>query len=162
MVGAMQRERSFPRRSVIAIAGFVSVLSAMLFLSGRLAFPKVEATLHPTVSVVGRVAHVTGTTDLPDGAVIGYYYWSAADDGRWPDGGQVTANDGQFQFETDFTGWPGGTITLYTEFCVSQCRQPQAVIDRFGPDAERLSGPQANSDSGDPPTLQATASFAVP
>ena len=133
-----------------------------MFLRVRLPFWQVEATLHPTVSVVGRTVHVIGTTDLPDGALIGYYFWNAADDGNWPDGGLVTVRNGRFEFETDFTGWPGGTITVYTEFCVSQCDQPQAVIDRFGANAERLSGPQAYSESGDPPTVQATNTFVLP
>jgi hypothetical protein len=161
MAGPAKPERAFARGSAIAMA-VVAVLGAMFFFGVHLPFWQVEATLHPTVSVVGRTVHVTGTTDLPNGAVIGYYYWSAADDGNWPDGGAVTASDGRFQFDTDFTGWPGGTITVYTEFCVSQCGQPQAVIERFGADGERLGGPQAGSESGDPPTLQAIASFALP
>lgn len=128
------------RASTIALVAVVVAFFALIVLRVPLPFWRVEATLHPTVSVVGRTVYVTGTTDLPDGAFVTYYYENdVAQVG--PNGGTATIHDGRFEFETDFKGYSGGVLTVYVGFNVAYGGQPQVVLDRFGAWGERLSGP---------------------
>jgi hypothetical protein len=148
---------------VLGVAWF-----ALPFLSlGDLPSGQVEATLHPAVSVEGRSVRVTGTTDLPDGAVIDFYYWHELDsvnDRNDSHGSDATVRSGTFEFETDLTDWPGGTVTMIATFSVAWgTEQPQVVLDRFGSKGERLAGPQVHVDSpGDPKQLLVTATFELP
>ena len=153
------------RVPLVVLILLVAWLVVMFLMSLHLTLRHVEATMHTTVAVRGLTVQITGTTDLPDGAVIGYYFVHELGplQGQEPDGGLTTVRNGRFDFQTDFTGWPGGAIALFTEFGVgSGYDQPQGVIDLFGADGEGISGPQAYSESGDPPHLFATTTFVLP
>jgi hypothetical protein len=153
------------RATLAALILLVGGVVVSLLPSLHPAVSHLEATMHPTATVDGRTVHGSATTDLPDGALVSYYYLHepGSFQGQEPDGGLATVEDGRIAFDTDFTGWPGGSVTLYVEFGVgSGWDQPEAVVDRFGADGERIAGPQAVSDSGDPPHLIATTRFVLP
>lgn len=80
---------------------------AVLFLSLLdQPFGQVEATMHPRPIVQGRSVRVTGTTDLPEGAMIDYYYWhelDAVNDRHVAHGGHTTAGNGTFEFPSSRT-----------------------------------------------------------
>lgn len=146
---------------VLAIAWLGFALISPLDLP----FQRVEATITPRVSVAGTRVRVEGTTTLPNGAIIDYYYWHGDDavntrnDGAH--GGLATVRDGRFAFSTDLSDWPAGDVTLYTQFSVGwDVEQPQDVIARFGSEGEHLAGPQVYVDSpGDPKMLVAPVRF---
>lgn len=151
-----KRSAWFVPAIIVILLTPVAWVAIALVVASHPTLTHVEATLQPVAAVQGRVLKVTGTTDLPDGAVLSYYFLHelASLQGQEPEGGATAVRNGRFAFTTDFAGWPGGAITLYVEFGVgSGWEQPQVVIDRFGAYGERLAGPQAHSDSGDPPTL---------
>jgi hypothetical protein len=155
---------------VLAVAAALGILGLawlgfVLISPIDLPFQHVEATMTPTVSMDGATAQVEGTTTLPDGAVINYYYWHADDavnsrnDGAH--GGLATVHDGRFAFASDLSDWPPGRVTLYTEFSVGwDTEQPADVVSRFGSEGEHMAGPQVYVDSpGDPKMLLVPVEF---
>jgi hypothetical protein len=84
---------------------------------------------------------VTGTTSLPDGAIIeisveesvGVRYWSSGTV-------DVTAAGGSFGRTFDVSSWSSGTAIVTARFAVT-VDQPQAIIDRYHADGSGLSGP---------------------
>jgi hypothetical protein len=148
---------------IVAIAWFAFALISPIDLP----FQRVEAAIHPRVTVEGATAHVTGTTTLPDGAVINYYYsheLDAVNDRNEPHAGTATVHDGRFVFSADLSDWPAGTVTLYTEFSVAWgVEQPADVVARFGSEGEHMAGPQVYVDSpGDPKMLLVPVEFDLP
>jgi len=149
-------------------AGLIGVLTLLagyviwVFVSPiDLPFQNVTATIQVTSTVEGHTVHVSGTTDLPDGAVIGYYWWHDIDTVATIPGGLVTVADGRFAFVSDLSAWPAGTATAYISFGVNSTEniQPKPVVDRFGSQGEHLGGPQVHVDSpGDPKQLLVTTS----
>mgnify|MGYP003350348568 CR=1 FL=1 len=129
-----------------------------------LPFQRVEATITPRVTVEGKTIRVEGATSLPDGAVIGYYYWhsdEAVNDRNDSHPGTATVRHGRFGFTTDLSDWPEGDVTLLAEFAVGgDWEQPPEVVARFGSQGEHLSGPQVDIDSpGDPKRLLVPVMF---
>lgn len=155
-------DRLSPRWILLAVITVVALGGLMVVFQ----LFDVAPTMDPHVTVHGRAVSVAGTTDLPDGAVIDYYFWhsSPAIGGNPPHGGQVTVSAGRFAFETSLADWPPGTVTLYSDFSVGgSTEQPWMVIYRFGWQGERLSGPQVSVDSpGDPKHLVVTTPFELP
>lgn len=152
---------------VVAVSAVLALgwVAFLLVWPIDLPFQRVEATITPHVSTEGMTVRVEGTTTLPDGAVINYYYWHADEavnlrnDGAH--GGLTTVRDGRFAFSSDLSDWPAGDITLVTEFSVGWgIEQPQDVIARFGSEGEHLAGPQVYVDSpGDPKKLLVPVEF---
>jgi hypothetical protein len=155
---------------LLAIAGALAIIAVVwlgiaMISPLDLPFQRIEATMTPSVSMDGSTAHVEGTTTLPEGAVIDYYYWHADDavnsrnDGAH--GGTATVRDGRFAFTSDLSDWPSGRVTLYTQFSVGWgIEQPADVIARFGSEGEHLAGPQVYVDSpGDPKMLFVPVEF---
>ena len=132
-----------------------------------LPFQTVSARIQVTSTMDGLLTRVSGTTDLPDGAVISYYWWHEIDtvDMDSVPGGQVTVANGRFAFASDLSAWPAGTATAYITFGVDSEEniQPKQVVDRFGSQGEHLGGPQVYVDSpGDPKQLLVTTSVELP
>jgi hypothetical protein len=153
-------------RTVVVLGlGAIATIVAIGFFIGQfvdLPLFQQQATMHPRAEVRGRTVNVAGTTDLPDGAIINYYFVHEQDavNGNAPPGGLATVRDGLFEFETHLPpAWPSGKVTLYCLFGISwEVEQPKAVVDRFGSRGERLAGPQVYVDSpGDDKQLLATA-----
>ena len=116
-------------------------------------------------SIYGRTLSVTGSTSLPDGAIV--QVW-ATDDGtgydqRWTtDTLSLTVSNGAFGRSFDLSDWGAGTVTVYAQFEVSS-DQPESVVSRYGAKGERLNGPDVKPDfsQGDPPPLAVQSSTDV-
>jgi hypothetical protein len=105
-------------------------------------------------SVDHQQLNVSGTTSLPDGAVLGI----SAEDGptfaqHWQtEVVKVPVSSGAFAYKFDLTGWGAGTVTTTVEFRMGP-DQPQAVVDRYGAHGDNIVGPDVSLDfqAGDPP-----------
>lgn len=158
--------RSLARGAGIAVVVTLAIVGGVL-LGFDFPFLRVEASLSPKVSLAGTSAHVDGTTTLPDGAVVEYYYGhelEAVNARNDPHYGTVSVRDGQFHFVTDLSDWPAGKVTLNVEFSVAwEVEQPADVRARFGSQGERLDGPQVYVGSpGDPKMLFTSVAFELP
>lgn len=111
----------------------------------------VALSVHPVLA--GRLLTIEGTTDLPDGAKIGWavrHHLSDPgpdSDPRWLIGDAATVDAGRFRVVTDLTPWPWGSITLSTTFEPGP-EQPAVVRATFGDNGERLRGTAVYEDSG--------------
>ncbi len=91
-----------------------------------------------------RTLFVSGSTSLPDGAIIQV---SAEDFGtganeHWvTDTVAVTVANGSFGRSFDLSTWGAGTVTVTALFEVGP-EQPAELLDRYGAYGERLSGPE--------------------
>jgi hypothetical protein len=99
---------------------------------------------------------VTGGTSLADGAVVQIWaddYGTGSDQHWGADPVNVTVAGGSFGESFDVSSWGPGTITV-TAFFEIGAGQPQALVDRYGADGERLNGPDVRLDlsSGNPDT----------
>ena len=152
------------------------LVAAVLFLVGALVYyvlspislPWQRSEAHATVSadVATGVVHVHGTTDLPDGARLGYSFVPYAEIRQGvvgarpaslpPDAVNIPAHQlrgdtevehGAFAFDADLRGWPQGQVVFVVTFAVGPgYPQPPQVVSRFGADGERLAGPQVHAD----------------
>jgi hypothetical protein len=105
--------------------------------------------------------HASGTTDLPDGALLGYWVVPESELGDLTSdlehqaGGSVEVERGRFSFFEDVSDWPEGRAVLEVWFSVSRDEpQPEQVVAAFGDNGQCLTGPQVGVDSpGDPKVL---------
>jgi hypothetical protein len=164
----MQRQA----RGVRALTVGLLVVVALMFASAAwvlvspidLPFQRVDWSMHVTSLVDGRTLHVTGTTNLPDGAFIDWDLWrESIDVNDWPSG-HVAVQSGVFGFDADLAGWPSGAGTAEVSFsCDWGTVQQKAVTDVAGDHCEHLGGEQVYVDSpGDPKQLVSQARFTVP
>jgi hypothetical protein len=113
---------------------------------------------------------VAGTTDLPDGAVVSYFFLHEDELGdvrtlpRYQAGGATSVHDGRLRFTEDLSGWPDGAAVLDLWFEVGpDAPQPAHVVEAFGATGQCLSGPQVSSDSpGDRKGLLTQARVTLP
>ena len=107
---------------------------------------------------------MTGSTDLPDGSVLNYYFDRAPFDPAMPDGADLVVTRGAFQFTADLRSWRPGAADVYVEFgCWGEGSQPADVMKLVGSACEHLVGDQVYVDSpGDPKTLSTKVGFTVP
>jgi len=135
-----QRTRS-PFRVLLALAG---LLPACIAQEPPAAGVPVALTLEPEF-ISGRLT-VTGTTDLPDGAILLYEArhenWRAAGEPVWLRASQVVVEQGAYRDRIDVRRWPAGSVEIWVSFqaVLPDGEQPQAVLERFGPMGERLAG----------------------
>lgn len=156
-----------PVELALIVVVFGSIAWVMLLIVGPISLPfqgRVE-----TIDVIGRVdghrLHVTGTTTLPDGALIDWSVWrdTQVDLSDLPVG-QAAAASGAFAFDADLTGLVAGPATLYFSFgCDWGTVQPKQVRDVVGDHCEHLRGEQVYVDSpGDTKQLTVDLPFVVP
>jgi hypothetical protein len=98
-------------------------------------------------SVSGGTLTVSGTTGLPDGAIITV---SAESNGTgfnqyWSTSSPAVVSGGEFRRTFDVSTWGPGTILVTAEFVITP-DQPQAAIDRYGWAGEGLRGPDVRPD----------------
>jgi hypothetical protein len=124
---------------------------------------RVDVSMEATAVVEGRTVKVTGTTSVPDGAIIDYYFWREPYDDAFPEDGNVVVANGMFAFTADLAALPPGAANVNVGFECSYPGQPAALLDLFGTDCEHLAGDQMYVDSpGDPKQLSVTVNFRVP
>ncbi len=99
-----------------------------------------------------RELRVSGTTDLPDGAVLSYRVTHALTDeiapAEWPAKNLITdgtaiVQAGQYWADLNTTYWPAGTVRIRVEFPVVP--QPGSVQSVYGEFGERLEGDNVSS-----------------
>jgi hypothetical protein len=110
--------------------------------------PTVSLTLSPTLR--GDTIFITGSTDLPDGALIAYEirHEGAARRTNVPieklfQEGNATVTNGAYAAAVSLNGWPLGRIEVWAAFQTvvgTDARQPAEVISRFGELGEKLQG----------------------
>lgn len=136
---------------VLAVAVLVILIGAVIGVP--LAYgllPKVETHITAQATVDGQVAHVTGETNLPDGALIAYSVSAPDSSEAMPADGTTTVRDGRFALSVDISSLAPGPATVYLSFAVgAELDQPLNVSLLYGPYGERLAGEQVFSDSGD-------------
>jgi hypothetical protein len=134
------------------------VISILCFwaCSGHSAPPVAETSAPPTVSLTllptvrGDTLFITGSTDLPNGALIAYEirHEGAATRTDVPikklfQEGNATVTNGGYAATVSVNGWPRGKIEVWAAFQTvlgTDARQPAEVISRFGELGEKLQG----------------------
>jgi hypothetical protein len=160
----------------IALVGLVGIV-AMPFVADELSnrcMPwqtpvEVHLKIESALAHDGR-AEAAGTTDLPDGAVVAYFFLhnsEAADLINLPGyqaGGEARVVGGSFSFVEDLSDWPHGAALMDVWFQVGpENPQPPHVIDEFGENGQCMTGPQVGIDSpGDPKVLHTNARVTLP
>jgi hypothetical protein len=141
-------------------ASFVWVVVAPIDLPWQ----HVDSTLTASATLEGRILTITGTTNLPDGAIVDYSFYREPYDPTIPDGGTAAVMAGTFEFAADVSEWTPGAATAYLSFsCNYGAEQPVAITGRVGRDCEHLSGDAVYVDSpGDPKQLLIHVEFVVP
>lgn len=137
----------------------VTVLPAGLLTTGLtvLAWMLAGCTLFATATVSMEVERrdatllVRGSTDLPDGAIL--YVGLSDPDGTRIESVPTVVENGSYMRDLDLMDWPPGRVLVLVGFSIEP-DQPDAVVDRFGPDGERLAGPNVHVDSDGQRELQ--------
>lgn len=116
-------------------------------------------------SIYGRTLLVTGSTSLPDGALVQVWatdYGTDFDQHWTTDTLSLTVSNGAFSRGFDLSDWGAGTVTVYAQFEVTS-DQPESVASRYGANGERLNGPDVKPDfsQGDPPPFAVQSSTDV-
>jgi hypothetical protein len=156
---------------LLGLLAFGAILLASVFIFVSLAFTgpvdlpwqRVTATMQLEAVVEGNTVHVVGITDLPDGALIDYYYWrdDAINEGPV---GVVEVEDGSFSFEDDISELRPGRWSIEASFSTLWgSQQPEHITDLFGSEGEHLAGPQVYVDSpGDAKQIVVSTDVEVP
>ena len=132
---------------VAVVASIVIVRGGAEALLGQCTPPWLAGT-DPQVCLNAHISRrtlvVSGNTSLPDGAIVRVW---ADDPGLGPGADWTTDTvdcaviDGSFGRSFDVTDWGAGTVTVTAIFEVGP-KQPAEVVDRYGANGERISGPE--------------------
>ena len=153
----------------------VAVSGALIFGPRLIGGIGATATMDFQTTVDGRSVTVRGTTDLPDGAVVGIQLiqedeWERESaDGVAPDPASspwvitqyVQVQDGQFTATFHPDAWPAGRGGVGAYFWVD-ANQPSQVIQRFGANGSGLRGPDVTDLDDRGPTLEVERTFEIP
>jgi hypothetical protein len=95
---------------------------------------------------------VSGTTTIPDGALLECEVWhdldaSEAGTGAYSVVVLARVASGAYSCEVDVAGWPPGSVTTNVRFRPFLPEQPATVTEKYGADGDRLDGPQLSHDS---------------
>ena len=153
---------------LVIIGGFVALRFAAEGAMGQCA-PSWLTGTDPQLCLDAAVSRgtltISGTTSLPDGAVV--TVWadnSGTDYDRYQTTGPAPAavSDGVFRRTFDVSNWGAGTIVVTAQFAITS-EQPQAIIDRYGWGGEGLRGPDVRPDydRGRPPPMDVRSSVQV-
>jgi len=136
----------------IVVASFLGLRVASETLLGQCAPPWLTGTdpqLCLSASVDRDQLTISGTTSLPDGAVVEVW----AEDGgttygeHWQtDQASAAVSGGAFSYVFDLSGWGAGTVTAHAEFWVGP-GQPSDVVHRYGDNGQNLVGPEVQFDN---------------
>ena len=148
----------------------VAILIGTSLIRVDLPLNQITASMALSPTVNDGVVRVSASTDLPDGARIWYYFYHERNDVEWTGGlppynvqGYTEVEGGSFSFEGDLTTWPPGAVTVWAQFDVHEDEQPPHILELFGPNGERLGGPQASyADSSDYKMLYVETEVRIP
>jgi hypothetical protein len=162
--GAQRTRRTLNAVATVVIVVVVGVASVMIVKAGTDALlgqcaPTWLSGTDPQLCLNARISRrtlvVSGSTSLPDGAVVQVWAedFGTAYNEHWnTDTVDLTVVGGSFGRGFDLSDWGAGTVTV-TAFFEIGSKQPAEVIDRYGANGERLAGPEVKLDmyGGDPP-----------
>jgi hypothetical protein len=136
--------------AIVAILGVLGYGAAVALGITRIPINLIETSIAISTSLDGRILTISGTTTLPDGAVVDCETWHESEDdglgsGEYHTVDVVTIHSGALMCRADLTGWPTGTVRASARFLPWD--QPAAIVDRYGYRGERLSGSEVYQDS---------------
>jgi len=159
--GLFESPPRFERLRLVLWAVIGLAAGIAIYFGSIVAVATANATLDVVASVEGRRVTVVGTTNLPDGAVVGvdvthvdeadrstsepFPFGSGESD--WIRSAEARVQDGTFTVTLDVDGWPAGRGEVWTWFWVDR-RQPPDIAARFGVDGSGMRGPNVYNDGG--------------
>ena len=152
----------------LVLGAFVMLETVQLFagLAGPLDLPfqRVTISMDLDPSVEGDTVHIAGTTNLPDGALVDYWFYQEFGQGEDGPAGTAEVKDGNFVIEHDMTGYERGAWKVEASFStVWGSEQPSRVTALVGDEGEHLAGPQVSVDSpGDAKQIFVSTSVTLP
>jgi hypothetical protein len=135
--------------SAMAVIG----LAGLRFLGfARLPIGLVPTQLSVTATLDGHRLVVSGNTSVLDGALLECEVWhelenSDAGSSAYSVVVSATVANGAYSCALDVGGWPPGSVTTNVRFRPFLPDQPANVRETYGPDGDRLDGPQLSRDS---------------
>lgn len=130
----------------------IGVLLACLGCTAPLPPPTAPVSLTLDPVMTNRRLTITGTTNLPDGAILMYEArhenWRLAGEPVWLRAGQTAVKDGTYADRLNVSRWPEGTIEVWVAFqaVLLEGTQPPDVTARYGPMGEGLTGDDVTRD----------------
>jgi hypothetical protein len=111
------------------------------------ASPTVAALLDARLDIAGSVdggtVVISGSTNLPDGALIFVYVAHDVEALPFDSENHVPVVDGRYEVSVDVARWPPGVTHASATFLIDDVRaQPSHVLAVVGANGERLAGPQ--------------------
>lgn len=101
----------------------------------------VDLTLNTRVD--GNAIVLSGSANLPDGAVISYEI-EHLEDFQFLHDGIATIEDGRYHERFNISGWPRGPIEVWASFAPwHAAQQPAAVTERYGETGENIADKDA-------------------
>lgn len=119
-----------------------AMLTLLFLVAGAGSAPAAEPVeLGIEAEVAGDTLEVEGTANVPDGALVVYAAYHAADP-RIRARGIAEVTDGRYAATIHIADWPSGKIEVAAHFqmLLPGRSQPQAVLARYGPKGERMTG----------------------
>ena len=129
--------------------GASTALSIALLLLGctQAATPTIaslDARLDIAFELDSGTVMVSGSTNLPDGALIFVYVWHDVESLPFDSENHVPVVDGRYEVSVDVTRWPSGLAHASATFLIDdEEAQPSHVLAVVGRNGEWLGGPQA-------------------
>jgi hypothetical protein len=126
-----------------------AALSVGLLLAGctqaaSSTIPPVNTQLDIAAAFDGGTVVVTGSSNLPDGALIFVYVWHPDESLQLDSENLVPLVGGRYEVAVDVTGWPSGVAHASAAFLLDGYGpQPSHVLVVVGAFGERLAGPHA-------------------
>ena len=103
----------------------------------------VDLTLEPRFQ--GQSVLVSGTTNLKDGAVIGYEVEhelsTAGIKNNWFKDGNIVVKNGRYLGSVKVAGWPRGKISVWVTFMSFLKEQPKWAKTLYGEGGKNMEGP---------------------
>jgi hypothetical protein len=126
--------------AIVLVIGLAAIVLWPVLTIFDLPFNQVQVSIQPAATIRGANVHVTGTTNLPDGAVVVCYL--ATEDGQVGNQQQATVAGGGFAADLPLAAATSGTLEADCRFGTAWAVQPKNVVDLVGSNGERMAGPQ--------------------
>lgn len=150
----------------MAISGVILVVAILIgtsLIRVDLPFNQIAATMTLSPTVNDGMLRISASTHLPDGAHVWLYADHERNERYYDTQGYAEVEGGTFTLERDVTEWLPGAVTVSAYFDVHEGEQPPHILELFGPNGERLGGPQASmAESSDHKRLYVQTELTIP
>lgn len=104
---------------------------------------EVPVSLTLDTAIEGDALQISGDATVPDGALMVYAAYSR-EDRQHRATGYAEVRDARYSARVDVAGWPAGGIAVDAHFQIMLPgrEQPDAVVARYGPSGENMTGEQ--------------------